>query len=488
MICSVWGREYCDALTSLCIPSLLTSENLPQWPWLEETTLVLYSRESDFEYLKTKSSFQRFCQYLRVEFRDITPWMKTLSRGTYYPMMYSHQDAVKQAHAHQAGMIILSPDIIFSNKALLSLADSINNQKKLIMIPSGRAVTEDISSHLQLKEDDSLDLSARECIDLWVNHMHLYTRGLFLNASNFNKLCCEVYYWTESHQIEGRYLYTHPLFIGWPQRPYEPEEGAIDGMYLEPYFGGGQHTEVYKNEELFVLSLTQRRHTMETVIHGEVPWSTRQSYIDQYRRLYTRKLHRWLFKQPVSLSTNQSRDITPADIEARESCQSMEVFWEIEEAYYQKQYADLIRCFEMNEELFKNRLASKPFQALYQWVASSYYYQGRLEPLSEFLEQYRNHFIESFNYPVQEDPPEYPVYFVSQSPDKWPQKGKVIVFGKMPFSEKHHIILRKHLSSQDILNHVQKATKLYIDSLSNEWKNEVILAYLNHTPVIKELF
>ena len=108
LVMQVWGQNYCDALTELCLPALLSPGNIPalvaDWP----ARFILYTREKDIPQITASQSYHRLEAIVPVEFKTIDEQLK----GSKYLALTKihHRVLGVAAYEHAAIVWLVGPD------------------------------------------------------------------------------------------------------------------------------------------------------------------------------------------------------------------------------------------------------------------------------------------------------------------------------------------------------------------------------------------
>lgn len=387
IICVLWGQNYCDVFTNYCLPSLLAPDNLPNWPWPQTTTFVLYTTNQDFARLQAAPLFKKLTQLLSIEVRLIETWLESKDKLVYGAMTLAHQDAIQKGIKSQSHLIMLAPDVIFSNQSFLHLGDCVKANKKLVLVVGPRACIEtaesEIKTHITSKY---LSLSTQECVSIWCNHMHDYSQGHFWdNERIFNYFTAQVNEWGENHTININHFFPHPFYLQYPYQPYDPSYSTIDGLYLSYYEAFKDEVEFIQDDRFFLMSLTPQNDTSNYLIQSP-DLLQKQIQLDLFYRSQTAPFQQWLFNQPITLQVSPEMAHPPC-LKSSQALKAVQWFWTIEAWYYQKNFAEIIHSYQQSSHLL-DALHSKVFGSVYYFIASAFSKEHLIDPLKDFLKTY----------------------------------------------------------------------------------------------------
>lgn len=291
IIVVVWGEEYTRLMTSYFFPSLLSPGNLPAWPHLKKTKLIIYTTPQDW---KTIKKYRKIFAAVAVEFKEINP-ADGDPHSPHLLMNKIHGAALAWAKERGHAILPLCPDIIISDGSLKRLAALIDAGNNLVVLNGLRIRYQGIESILRAyKSPDS-----KTCVDLFAEYMHPMAANQFWNSRYFTRLPSNLFYWDGEKTIIGRCAHLHPFFI---REPFFGEDfSTIDGHYINQFDGQRDRVHIVRDNSICVLSLTPDSHNDFCRRHGPgdpTPLIERQTAVKHFLQSWL-PIHRWFYEQEL---------------------------------------------------------------------------------------------------------------------------------------------------------------------------------------------
>lgn len=208
----VWGKTYCDALTELCLPALLSPGNIPalvaEWP----ARFILYTREQDIPQITAAESYQRLAAILPVEFKTIDEQLKG---SKYLALTRIHQRVLGAAAYGHAAIVWLVPDAIWGDGSLRTVSRAAAAGKRAVMQPAIRVLKDEALAAVSRRvgEPGFTGFESRELVSLALDHMHPYYRSCYVDAPKFNRNPALVFWPVGTEGLLARGFHLHPLML-----------------------------------------------------------------------------------------------------------------------------------------------------------------------------------------------------------------------------------------------------------------------------------
>lgn len=228
LIMVFWGERFAHHLCEEALPALLAAGNLPDWPWLKETSLELYCPAPDWETIADTPILEAYQALLQVHWHELE---LPCSEQKYQQMGAIHARAIETARQAQAAVILLGPDCVFCEGSFQVLAEQIRSGTEMVLIPGP------IVSREQFLEQRTETWSKAWGKNLIAQAAHPSFRAAHLSQTHFLSVPSALLYSQKGH-LKGRFFHLHPLLIRHPL-PMKIENyqfsPTIDGEYLQEF-------------------------------------------------------------------------------------------------------------------------------------------------------------------------------------------------------------------------------------------------------------
>lgn len=174
LMLTFWGEKYRNYFYSLCLPSLLSPNNLPLLQHVPGSKLIISTTSEDWAALRQTQLFQRLSTYVEPYFIDIgypppgVPIQLHMSEG--------HLRAARKAHEDRAFAGFLAPDLIVSDGLVGACMAHAASGKKAVLAQALRFAMEPVVDALHkngfMKPDAPMTLSPRFLGDLATKALH----------------------------------------------------------------------------------------------------------------------------------------------------------------------------------------------------------------------------------------------------------------------------------------------------------------------------
>lgn len=308
----VWGADYVQMFTDICLPSLLASGNLPHWPHLNRTSLVIYTTEDDRKQIIKTKVFKAVQEQITVVWRIINVSKSILlGQNNYKHMIFStfHFGALKEAHERQSAVIILPPDNFLSSGSFLSIAKQIELKTEIVLLPSLKITTETALPQLKkrIATHHILDMSVSECIKLFTDHMAEDPRTSFVDYNPFTTWPSHLHEWIKKpDSFTAHCFHLHPLFIAHPKPMHNLFLlDSVDGDYLQQFDDQRDKIALLGGADLAMMSFQSVHHKVNSRHMNDY---MREAMIKDFAYKHCSPIHRWFFTHRFVFDVNASSE------------------------------------------------------------------------------------------------------------------------------------------------------------------------------------
>ena len=260
-----WGGAYVDDFLDFCLASLMAPGNLPAlkstgWP----CRIVICTTPADIVHLKTRPFFNQVAAGFPVDFIEFSGpgegegKMLTMSRG--------HVLLSSRAHRDRALAVYLTPDMIFSARAIDCVGRAARDGVRALLVPAIRYSQEAVLD--RFAKDGirvgglPLAVPERKLAEIGIESLHSETRRYEFEKPWFATFPISVYW----RAAAGMVLYTFswaPMLLDYgamdgahDQSTFE--KWTMDGDYVYRNFDQPGHTRIVTDsDELMLVTLTR---------------------------------------------------------------------------------------------------------------------------------------------------------------------------------------------------------------------------------------
>ena len=254
----VWGPWHTGVFLDANLPSLLASGNLQAFASRHQVTYRIQTAEDDVARITSSTAYQQASRIVNCQVIG-----HALPRGI-SPIAMHHifwRQGIEDARKAGAMVLLVPPDVIWSNGSLGHVADIAAQGKTAIFMTYMRVVSETAVPAIILRFRNAhtgvIDASSRQMVDVAMRHIHPLTLTYRRDSTNFP---------------------THPEFLLWPvegegflmrvlvremfaydPRQYDLNEQALLAHAPDP----DQVHYITDSDDLFALSLAPLTKDME---------------------------------------------------------------------------------------------------------------------------------------------------------------------------------------------------------------------------------
>lgn len=228
----VWGQQFCELLLDVCLPSLLSPQNLPVFPFRDTSVFVIYTDSRSRPILEQSESLARLSQLMGVR---VTLLDQYLTGDAFETLQICHRLAIAEAMAEDAALCFLAPDTVWSDGSLHQVATRTASGARAIMIPGLRLTRESFVPAMaevrRASGNGTISLSGRALTRIALRHLHPTSESLFWSYRPINFWSSHMYWWVEPDGMLARCFHMHPLMI-YPESGVSDFAESIDGDYI----------------------------------------------------------------------------------------------------------------------------------------------------------------------------------------------------------------------------------------------------------------
>jgi len=232
----VWGEEYMNLFLEVCLPTQLSTGNIPAFHNEEISLYKIYTTAKDAEIMVKHPTYQTLSGMIETQIKTFNLSNNYLRDYKHKAMNYCHRNAILEANKSNCTMIFLSPDTIWADGVFKKLISLEKQGKRTVMIGSFRLTRETfVSAFLERfnpNRNPIVYISSRELVSLSLKHLHPITRSFFWEKDGYASLWPSLFLWkVDNEGIVGRYFHLHPLMINPLVKNIMPYP-TIDGKYV----------------------------------------------------------------------------------------------------------------------------------------------------------------------------------------------------------------------------------------------------------------
>lgn len=226
----VWGEEYTQTFIQASLPSQLTSKNLPFLTTCNiQIRYRIFTTEKDQYTIEQSNVLQEIQRYFQVDFINIQSF---LDGNKYRVITDVHALAIHDANKIDAGIVFLSPDFILVEGLFEELAQSIFNNKRVVLIGTPRVDKNAFLDDLQ-KQQLPLDQMylATNLLPIALKNLHRISKEIIWNGKTLLDWPSHIYWKLSDTSLLIHAFHLHPIFI-WPENKHVSLQSTIDGGYI----------------------------------------------------------------------------------------------------------------------------------------------------------------------------------------------------------------------------------------------------------------
>jgi hypothetical protein len=169
LICTFWGQRFTDFFETYCIPSLLTSENLPAVSRNYGVTILLYTERATFERLMRSPRFEQLSRCAEIRPIYFDSFRDGVTSNHWEPW---HHAALNYAHEF-FGFLLLIPDCVYVKDCFSRVAAALE-RADVVYYPVPEVCQEVVTQRFDtnFNADGALELDSLEMANVVVDFIH----------------------------------------------------------------------------------------------------------------------------------------------------------------------------------------------------------------------------------------------------------------------------------------------------------------------------
>ncbi|MCA9471189.1 MAG: hypothetical protein MRJ96_11655 [Nitrospirales bacterium] len=194
-----WGKQFARYLTRYCLPSLLSTKNLPALGAMSQHKFLFCTTKEDWNSLTQTTIFLRLQKHITPHFIEIPPAPPEKSGCEH--MGVGHKLAAQLAFQDRACGVFLTPDLMVSDGTVLSLLRCAKAGYKVVLTAALRFSEESWFEQLKgfgyLMDEESQDacdspltLTSRQMVQAGIQSFHSQTLRYEWEAPYFSSFPC----------------------------------------------------------------------------------------------------------------------------------------------------------------------------------------------------------------------------------------------------------------------------------------------------------
>jgi hypothetical protein len=221
----VWGEAYTRLYVDVVIPAQLAEGNLGAFRHAPNSRYVIYTTPSDAERIRSSPVFDELNSCVPVSFE----WITGDSNVVHDKMSTCYRAGIQAANDAKAGVVFLTPDIVFANGSFAALKRLASNGHSVIYVPAIRTLKEDVKLTLSSCRTGghAISIHPRQLMRVALDNLHPLADLSWWDRGDTDLLPANLYWPVGSEGILGRCFHLHPIFVR-PQRKDAIFFGTVD--------------------------------------------------------------------------------------------------------------------------------------------------------------------------------------------------------------------------------------------------------------------
>lgn len=369
----VWGQTYTSLLTTYALPSLLASENLPEWPFCQNSSIVIYTTPEDWHSIKNDKVYLLLKRHVNIEWVPLeVPWetMEKEVAAKYHLAGHVYRRAIAAAQKTRSSLLFLVPDGLITNGSLKFLGQLIQEGKEVVMTIGMRVQLERfVEESEQFIEKGTLELSTKQCLKFMEDNLHSMVLHQFWDNQPFSTHPSNLFS-RYNGGILSRAFHLHPLFIKQPVPLENLKNPTIDAGYLQNYFAQKESIHIVDNTDFVIFTL---QSVQENPIQGHSTSNIeRLAILEKFSSTRCTPIHHWFFEHQLFFHATLSNEDLDFSIQ------------KVKQLYIDQDYDKLLTLWEQG--------SYQELQAVFchYYIASSLYLKQNWEKLLEFIQLFKD--------------------------------------------------------------------------------------------------
>ena len=273
LIIPFWSEPYLEKVLHYTLPALLSAGNLPKFAESYDIQVVFVTESKSFKTLQRADVIERLLTLASIRFVPIDGLLTSVA-GEYGPILtYAYWLGFRDLGPKVTDftLLFLNADFIVANGAYGHLACCLNQGNKLILAPSFRVNSEEITPLLSDRVDEKLSrlsISPREMASLAFRYKHSTVEARTVNQKGFHLKQMDQYYWYVDDNTMICYQHPVALVAVKPEREIIEPTLMWDFSFVPDFCPTEQMMILNDSDDFFMIELQEIRTGEELVCPG----------------------------------------------------------------------------------------------------------------------------------------------------------------------------------------------------------------------------
>lgn len=306
----VWGDAYTKLFVDIAIPNQLAA-GLTAFHL--EARYIIFTTQADADTIRSAPVFQELCSVMEVQF----VLLDNAAVSTHDRMSACYRRGVAMADHEDAGIVFLTPDMIFAAGSLARIKTVAESGHRAMFVTAIRTLKQQVVAELSHRA-----FAPRRLMRIALNNLHPLAFSSFWHG-NGELLPANLYWLIGNEAILARCFHLHPIYV-WPQRKNAVFFGTVDDDFFTAACPDESTDYVVTNsDEFLAIELSDPAHFFHTVyrkgsIAGAAKWAEHFASA-RHRRLFDRAilLHTGIEESKIARAAYREADQIAAAINER---------------------------------------------------------------------------------------------------------------------------------------------------------------------------
>ncbi len=296
----VWGEAYVRLFLDLAIPAQLAPHNLPSLAGDPGAKYIIYTTAADRETICASPIFQRLRAIVSVTFEPVDLTLKI----THDRMSECYRRGIAAADSVGAGVVFLTPDIVFADGSLGALKRLAERGYDAVFVPAIRTLMQGVAATIcdRFRVGETIQISPRDLMRTALDNLHPLADLSWWDEGETDLLPANLYWRVGDDGIVARCFHLHPVYVR-PQRPNARFFGTVDDDFCSAACPDrSKDYVVCDSDEFLAIELSDPSHYFRTGFRkGSVKDAA--TWAEQFAN----ERHRALFDHTIRMHTGMSR-------------------------------------------------------------------------------------------------------------------------------------------------------------------------------------
>lgn len=228
----MWGETYTKLWLDVCLRSELFPNNMPAFKGTD-SIYTIYTTKKEAELIRAADSFKELSSIMKTQIFYIEDIVDPdfLTKNKYTAMSDCHAHFIRSTQHEDSGLIIMSPDGVWSDYSFANVLKIAQTGKRLITVVGPRTNKETLLPEYLEKFGAKGPVGARDLVEIGIRNLHPEVECTFWHSKMQNNHPSWVLWKVGDEGVLNRAFHLHPIFIR-PIRRDITSNGTIDGNYV----------------------------------------------------------------------------------------------------------------------------------------------------------------------------------------------------------------------------------------------------------------